>query len=174
MIRFKRSIDIRAEPHAVFELVIDLQRRLDLNTDIKVIRVVKETDGPVDVDTIFHIQLTSQGQPIKYRCRCTAFEAGRLFETVSLTDRPFGMRVTLEPIPEGTRLTQEEWLTVEYEKLSQAEDKSVLGELAGSLASGLSGHTSEDQRFHNAKLEAQLSQELKQWLKKTKASLENH
>lgn len=173
MIRFKRSIDIHAEPHAVFELVINLEQRLDLNADIKVIRVEKETDGPVDVDTIFHIQLASQGQHVKYRCRCTAFEPGRLFETVSLADRPFGMCVTLEPIPEGTRLTQEEWLTVEYEKSSQPEAKTVLGKLADSLADGLSGRTLEDQRIHNAELEAQLSHQLEQWLQKTKAYLEN-
>ncbi len=173
MIRFKRSVDIQATIEAVFALVTDLEQRLALNQDIKDIRVEKESGGPIGVDTIFRLQFTSQGQPIDYRCRCTAFEPGRLFETTSLTDRPFGMRVIVEPTPQGSRLTQEEWLTIEYEKPSRPESKSVLGKLTDSLADGLTGHTLEDQRIHNAGLEKQLSQQLEQWLQKTKGYLED-
>ena len=36
-----------------------------------------------------------------------------------------------------------------------------------------SGRTLEDQRIHNAELEKQLSQQLEQWLQKTKEYLEN-
>lgn len=161
-----------AEPQTVFRLVIDLERRIRLSPNVEVISVQKETEGPVGVGTEFHLRLSSKGQPVEYRCRCTAFEPGRKMETESLTERPFGMRVIVEPIPDGTRLTQEEWLGVEYQKPPRPEAKTMLGKLANALADGLSGHTVEDKRYQNAAFEQELGAQLEQWLQATKAYLE--
>ncbi len=94
-------------------------------------------------------------------------------ETVSLTEQPFGMRVMVEPMPGGTRLTQQEWLGVKYQKPSRPEARSVLGKLANALADGLSGHTVQDKQYHNATLEQELGVQLEQWLQATRAYLEN-
>jgi len=173
MIRFSRSIDIKAPPESVFQLVMDLEKRIRLSPNVDVISVRKETAGPVGVGTEFHLHLSSQGQPVEYRCRCTAFEPGRKMETVSLTEQPFGMRVMVEPMPGGTRLTQQEWLGVKYQKPSRPEARSVLGKLANALADGLSGHTVQDKQYHNATLEQELGVQLEQWLQATRAYLEN-
>ena len=174
VIRGRRSIDIQASPDAVFALVLDLKRRLGLLPDAKVIGVKQETPGPIGLDTVFHIQLRTQDQPIDYRCRCSAFEPGHVFETTSRTDLPFGMRVTVEPTPDGSRLIQEEWLTVEYEKPDRPQSKAGFGKLLDALADGLSGRTLEDQRYHNATLEEDIGRRLEQWLKVTKKHLEDH
>ncbi len=173
MIRFSRSVDIKAPPETVFQLAVDLEKRIRLSPNVDVISVHKETEGPVGVGTAFHLRLSSQGQPVEYRCRCIAFEPERKMETESLTEQPFGMRVIVKPIPGGTRLTQEEWLGIKYEKPSRPEAKTPLGKMINALADGLSGHTVQDKLYHNATLEKELGAQLEQWLQATKAYLEN-
>lgn len=171
-IRLKRSVDIQVPPETVFQLVMDLEKRIRLNPNVDEVSVEPENKGPVRVGTVFHVRLKSHGQIIDYRCRLSALEPGRLLEITSLTGRPFGMRVRVEPVPGGARLTHEEWLAFEYEEPPRSEAGSVLGKLAQVLANGLSGQAAEDRLYQTARFEEELDLQLKQWLKATKADLE--
>ena len=172
-IRLKRSVDIQAPPKTVFQLIMDLEKRIRLNPNVDEVSVELESEGPPQVGTVFHVRLKSRGQIIDYRCRLSALEPGHLLEITSLSGRPFGMRVRVKPIPGGTRLTHEEWLALEYQEPPPSGAKSVLGKLAQILANGLSGQAAEERLYQTAKFEEDLDLQLKQWLEATKAYLEN-
>lgn len=172
MVRIKRSVDIRTSPQRVFELVLDLARRLRLNPKVESAEVVRETSGPIGVGTVFRVRAKMDGRDVEYRARCTAFDPGRLFETTSLTDPPFGMRVTVESIAKGTRLTQEEWIEPRIVQDPLPRAKGLLGKLAAELAQGLTGRTAEDRRFQEQALKIDLGADLDAWLKATKKHLE--
>ncbi len=108
MLRIQASVDIQVEPAAVFALVTDVARKARLEPNASALAVGQETEGPVDVGTVFHYRLAIEGKIADYRTRCVAFKPGRMMETVSDSDPPFRIRVTVEPVPGGARLTQEE------------------------------------------------------------------
>ena len=62
MVRVKASLDIQADPEAVFSLVTDVARKARLGPHAAVIGVSKETAGPVGVGTVFHYCLSIEGK----------------------------------------------------------------------------------------------------------------
>jgi len=72
----------------------------------------------VDVGIVFRYRLAIEGNIADYRSRCVAFDAGRIMETVSDSNPPFRIRVTVEPIPGGARLTQEESFSLPVPRVS--------------------------------------------------------
>ncbi len=109
MVTISASVDIAASPKAVFDLVTDVSRRARLNPRVGVLGIAKITPGPVRLGTRFRYRVAVDGHIVEHACECVAFEPGRLMETVSDTKPPFRVRVTVEPIPGGARLTQEEF-----------------------------------------------------------------
>lgn len=108
MVRVSHTVDIRARPEAVFDLVCDVARRARLDPNATALGVAKETPGPVRVGTVFYYRLVIEGKIAEYRSRCIAIEPDRLLVTQSDTQPPFQVRITVEPVPGGARLTQEE------------------------------------------------------------------
>src|SRR3970040_2292236 len=105
---FAAAVWIRAEPDRVFALVSDLRRKATLNPNIEVIRVELESDEPIREGSVFYHRFQKGRQIVEYRSRCVRFVPPRLFESRGQTDPPFEVRVTVEPAPEGCRLTQQE------------------------------------------------------------------
>ncbi|MDH3672296.1 MAG: SRPBCC family protein [Gammaproteobacteria bacterium] len=175
MVRFHRSIVIRADADRVFALVTDVARKARLNPGAEAIRVEQETPGPVGAGTAFRFVLRHGGRVIDYRSRCVAFEAVRATETVSDTDPPFSVRVSVEPTPGGTRLTQEEWFDTNPPRPPRVERKGLVGlltDLAASILGDTDARPRQVTRAHEAQVEAQLGAQLHEWLEAIKAHLE--
>ncbi len=175
MVRFKRAIVIGADADKVFALVTDVARKARLNPGAEVIRVEQETPGPVDLGTVFRFVLRHGGRVIDYRSRCVAFEAGRAMETVSDTDPPFSVRVSVAPTPEGTRLTQEEWFDFNAPRAPRREYEGLMG-LLTNVAAAIFGNADARRqpvtRADETQVEAQLGAQLQEWLEAIKACLE--
>lgn len=159
----------------MFALVADIARKAQLNPGTEVIRVEQETDGPVSEQTVFHLVLRHGAQIIDYRSRCVAFEAGHMMETVSFTKPSFSVRVTVEPDPNGARLTQEEWFDLKPPPRSRSSRQGLMG-LLTNLAAGIFGGPASPRealrQVDEAKIQAQLETRLARWLQAIKAHLE--
>lgn len=178
LLTFSASVQVRAEPAVVFALVSDPPRKAALNPNVQVIRVEHEGDGPVAEGSIFYHRLQKGQRIFEYRSRCLRIVRPRLFESRAETDPPFEVRVTVEPTPEGCRLTQEEMLEVTPELLDALEPVSAGGqafrEAVGLLAlfPGLRLLAAEFRRRQRERLASRLTAELEAWLDAIRAHVE--
>lgn len=175
MVRFRKSVTIEADPGTVFSLVTDVAHKASLNPNAEIIHVEQETDGRVGEQTVFHYTLRQGGQVIDYRTRCVAFESDRMMETVSLTEPSFGVRVTVQPHPEGTCLTQEEWFVLRPPpRPPRVPRKGPMG-LLMNLAIGVFGDPEQNATpAEEAQMAAQLETRLGNWLQAIKRHLEDN
>jgi Polyketide cyclase / dehydrase and lipid transport len=118
---FSAAVDIHAAPAQVFAVVSDLRRKAPLNPNIQVIRVELEGEEPVREGSVFYHRFHRGARIMEYRSRCVRLVAPWLVENRSETDPPFIVRVTVEPIPTGCRLTQQEEAEVTPELLDAIE-----------------------------------------------------
>ena len=118
---FSAAVEIRAAPAQVFAVVSDLRRKAPLNPNIQVIRVELEGEEPVREGSVFYHRFHRGARIMEYRSRCVRLVAPWLVENRSETDPPFIVRVTVEPIPTGCRLTQQEEAEVTPELLDAIE-----------------------------------------------------
>jgi Polyketide cyclase / dehydrase and lipid transport len=118
---FSAAVEIRAAPAEVFAVVSDLRRKAPLNPNIQVIRVELEGEEPVWEGSVFYHRFHRGARIMEYRSRCVRLVAPWLVENRSETDPPFIVRVTVEPIPTGCRLIQQEEAEVTPELLDALE-----------------------------------------------------
>ena len=114
-------MEIHAGTTDVFAVVSDLRRKARLNPNIEVIRVELEGGEPVREGSVFFHRFQKGRRIVEYRSRCVRCVPPRLFESRGETDPPFDVRVTVEPTPEGCRLTQQEVLEAPPEALDALE-----------------------------------------------------
>ena len=175
---FSASVWIRAEPARVFALISDPPSKAALNPNAQVIRVEQETAGPVREGSVFYHRLQKGQRIFEYRSRCLRMVPPTLFESQAETDPPFEVRVTVEPTPEGCRLTQQETLEVGPELLDALEPVSAEGQavrdVLGLLAffPGLAPLGSEVRRGQRERVAQRFTGELQAWLEAIKAHLE--
>ncbi|MBI3016239.1 MAG: SRPBCC family protein [Candidatus Tectomicrobia bacterium] len=117
IIRIAESVEIAAPPSAVFALVSDPLAKARLNPFVQVIRIEREDPGPLCEGRITFLRLQKGTRIFEYRTRCRALEPDRLLENQAELPTLFRVRVELEPIPGGTRLTQREECEVRVEML---------------------------------------------------------
>lgn len=175
MVDVKHSVEINSEPETVFSLVTDIPRKARLDPNAKVLGVVQETEGPVAIGTTFHYRLVVEGRIADYRSRCTAFEPGKLIETVSDSDPPFTVRVTVEPLSNGARLTQKESFTVQRIHLRLPTADGWRGKLLRVLFGNRDAIQQDPSasRDEEARMEAKLKIRLEKWLEAIKLELES-
>jgi len=177
-ITISASVQVRAGPEEVFALVSDPPRKVRLNPNVRVLRVELEGGGRVGEGAVFYHRLAKGTRLIEYRSRCVRYAPPRLFEIRGETDPPFEVRVTVEPIPEGCRLTQEERLEVTPSLLDALEPAEAEGrpfwEALGLLAlfPGSRRLASELRVHQRDRLARRLTRELQAWLDAIKAHLE--
>lgn len=175
---FSATVWVRAEPDRVFALVSEPPWKAALNPNVKVIRVEQESEGPVREGTVFYHRLQKGQRLFEYRSRCLRIAPPRLFESRGETDPPFEVRVTVEPTPGGSRLTQQETLEVRPQLLDALEPASTrertLREMVALLSffPGLHSLGSELRRWQREQLARRLTAELQAWLQAIKAHLE--
>lgn len=174
MVRVKASLDIQVDPEAVFSLVTDVARKARLGPHAAVIGVSKETAGPVGVGTVFHYCLSIEGKIADYRTRCVAFEPGRMMETVSDTRPPFKVRVTVEPVPGGARLTQEEAFSLPVLHMPVPGTKGWWGKVLHFIFGDADAivQSRESAAAEDAAMQAKLEPKLADWLERIKTHLE--
>jgi polyketide cyclase/dehydrase/lipid transport protein len=117
ILRMEASVEIDASPAEVFAFVTDAEAKARLNPFVQVIRIERETPGPLREDSIIYFRLQKGKRIFEYRTRCRRFEADRLIENQAELPTLFRVRVEVEPIPGGTRLTQQEECEVTLEIL---------------------------------------------------------
>ena len=166
---FSASVEIRAEAALVFALVSDLRRKARLNPNIRVIRVELEGEEPVREGSVFYHRFQRGTRIVEYRSRCVRCIPPRLFESRGETDLPFEVRVIVEPVPGGCRLTQEETLEVTPDLIDAMEPppgaqtfRDVMRLLP--LFPGARPLESEIRAFQGARLRRKLTAELETWL----------
>ena len=174
MVHVKETIDIKAEPAQVFALVTDVARKAEIDPNTRVLGVSQETESPVGLGTVFHYRLVIEGKIADYHSTCTAFESGRMIETVSDSQPPFKIRVTVEPTTDGCRLTQEESFSLPVIRVPVPQARGWLGNcfrlLFGDkefLMQGPEVVTREE-----ARIQQRLQTRLARWLAAIKASIE--
>ena len=166
---FSASVEIRAEAALVFALVSDLRRKARLNPNIRVIRVELEGEEPVREGSVFYHRFQRETRIMEYRSRCVRCIPPRLFESRGETDPPFEVRVIVEPVPGGCRLTQEETLEVTPDLIDAMEPppgaqtfRDVMRLLP--LFPGARPLESEIRALQRARLRRKLTAELETWL----------
>lgn len=175
---FSASVEIRAGPGQVFDLVSDLRQKAALNSHVKVIRVEIEEGESIRPGTVFRSRLQKGRRIFEYRSRCVRMERPYLLETRSDTDPPFQVRVILEPTLEGCRLTQEETLEVTPELLNALEPVSAEGRTFRDVMEllaffpGLRHLGLELQTYQRERLARRLTAELQAWLDAIKGHIE--
>ena len=176
---FSASVVVRAEPARVFALISDPPRKAALNPNVQVIRVEQESEGPVREGSVFYHRLQKGQRIFEYRSRCLRMVPPAHVESRAETDPPFEVRVTVEPTPEGCRLTQRETLEVGPELLDALEPVSAGGQavrdVLGVLAffPGLGSLGSEVRRGQRERVAQRLTGELQDWLQAIKRHLES-
>ncbi len=174
---FSASVEVRAGPDRVFALVSDPPRKAALNPNVQVIRVEQESEGPVREGSVFYHRLQKGQRIFEYRSRCLRIVPPRLFESRAETDPPFEVRVTLEAVPGGCRLTQQETLEVTPELLDAVDPVSggrTFRDAVGLLAlfPGLRRLGSELGAHQRARVARRLTVGLQAWLEAIKRHLE--
>jgi Polyketide cyclase / dehydrase and lipid transport len=175
---FSATVEIKAEPEEVFAVVSDLRRKARLNPNIQVIRVELEGEEPVREGSVFYHRFQRGMRVLEYRSRCVRLVFPRLFETRSETDPPFEVRVTVDPTPDGCRVTQEETAEVTAELLDAFEPAptkppsfpDILTLFA--LFPNVRSLGSEIRAFQRERVIRKLTGELQSWLDAIRAHLE--
>lgn len=117
IVRVEVSVEITAPPSTVFAFVSDADAKARLNPFVQVIRIERETPGPLREGSLTYFRLRKGKRIFEYRTRCCRFEAGRLLENQAELPTLFQVRVEVDPIPGGTRLTQQEECEITLEML---------------------------------------------------------
>jgi hypothetical protein len=107
-IRISAAVEIEAHPAAVFALVSDANSKAELNPFIRVIRIEREDHGSLREGSVTFYRMQKGGHIFEYRMRCVRFELGRLIESKAELPNLFTVRVQVEAVPGGSRLTQSE------------------------------------------------------------------
>ncbi len=175
MVDVEHSVEINADPESVFSLVTDIPRKAQLDPNAKVLGVVQETEGPVAIGTKFHYRLVVEGKIAEYRSQCIAFEPGRLLETVSDSDPPFTVRVTVAPSSNGARLTQKESFTAQRIHIPLPTADGWRGKLLRVLFGNRDAIQQDPNasRDEEARMEAKIKWRLEKWLEAIKQELES-
>jgi hypothetical protein len=108
MVRVAESVEIAAPPAQVFALVSDAAAKAGLNPFIQVIRVEREDPGPQREGSTTFLRLQKGTRIFEYRTRCRRLVPGRIIENQAELPTLLRVRVEVEPIPGGSRLTQHE------------------------------------------------------------------
>jgi hypothetical protein len=108
IVKVAMSVDIAAAPSAVFALASDAEAKARLNPAVHVIRIERETPGPLREGSVTFFRVQKGKRIFEYRTRCRQFEADRLLENQADLPTLFRVRVELQAIPGGTRFTQQE------------------------------------------------------------------
>ncbi len=172
------SVKVRVEAAEAFAVVSDLRRKARLNPNIEVIRVELEGGEPVREGSVFYHRFRKGSRIVEYRSRCVRFEPQRLFVTRGETAPPFEVRVTVEPGPEGCRLTQEETVEATPALLDALEPELAAGTGLGEMLRWLlyfpgGRRLGAELRAHQRdRLVRRLEQELTRWLEAIREHLE--
>ncbi len=175
MVDVEYSVEIESDPETVFALVTDIPRKARLDPNAKVLGVVQETEGPVAVGTTFHYRLVVAGKIADYHSQCTAFVPGQMIETLSDSDPPFTVRVTVTPSARGALLTQTESFTMQRIHIQLPKADGWRGRLLR-LMFGNRDAIQQDPdatRDDEARMEAKLTERLEKWLEAIKQELES-
>ena len=175
---FSASLPVCAPAAEVFAVVSDLRRKARLNPNIRVIRVELEGGEPVREGSVFYHRFQKGKRILEYRSRCVRCEPPRLFETRGLADSLFEVRVTVEPLTEGCRLTQEETVEVTPEGLDVLDPAPVSGQTFGDAMKLLMLFPSarplgaELRAHQRERVARRLAGELESWLDEIRQHLE--
>ncbi len=108
IVRVEATMEIGAPARAVFGLVSDPLARAKLNPFTQVIRIEREDAGPLREGSVTFMRLQKGRRIFEYRTRCVHLEPGRVVESQAELPTLFRVRLEVEPVPRGTRLTQRE------------------------------------------------------------------
>ncbi len=108
IVRVMAAVEIGAPVPPVFALVSDPPAKARLNPFLQDIRIEREDPGPLREGSVTFLRLQKGTRIFEYRTRCIRLEPDRLLENQAELPTLFRVRVEVQPIPGGTRLTQRE------------------------------------------------------------------
>ncbi|HLI51840.1 MAG TPA: SRPBCC family protein [Thermomicrobiaceae bacterium] len=103
MIHIEGEISIRRPVEEVFDCVVD--ERNEPNFNAQIVRVEKTSTGPVGPGTQFQAETKTMGGTATMTIEITAYERPyRFASSTHLSSMDIRGTLTLDPIPEGTRM----------------------------------------------------------------------
>ncbi len=181
IVQIDGSVDIAAAPAIVFELMGDPLARGRLNPFVQVIRIEREDPGPLREGSVTFLRLQKGKRIFEYRTRCRQLEPGRLLESQAELPTLFRVRVEVDAIPGGTRLTQREECEITSAMLDglpvppRAERAWRAIKLLNLMAPSLARETfAVILRERADVLRVVMQRELRGWLQAIKRHLETH
>ncbi|UCE88653.1 MAG: SRPBCC family protein [Pseudomonadota bacterium] len=174
MVSVKASVDIQADPAAVFDLMTDVPRKAKLDRSVHVIGIARETPGPIREGTVFHYRLVIEDKMADYRNTVIAFEPGRLMVTRSDSNPHFEISIVVEPIEGGARVTQEERFTLTAMAMPIPTAQGIFGGFMRLLFGGAEKieQDAEDLAAEEEEMATKLQPRLEAWLQSIKKHLE--
>ena len=179
IVQVAASLDIAAPPASVFRFLCDADAKARLNPSVQVIRIERETPGPLHVGSITFFRVQKGRRIFEYRMRCVRFEPDRLIESTADLPTLFTVRVGVEGGPNGSRLTQTERCEIAPEMLEglpgsrRAELAWKLVKILAMVAPELAHETCTLVFRRRAdSLRDGMQRELLEWLRAIKAHLE--
>ncbi len=118
-ISVRASIAIAVSPAMVFAFVSDAPAKARLNPAVQVIRIERESPGPLRKGTITFFRLQKGKRIFEFRSRCLRCEPDRLIESQADLPTLFRVRLSVEPAGGGACLTQQEQFEVTPEMVER-------------------------------------------------------
>jgi hypothetical protein len=172
-------VEIAAPSSRVFALVSDPLAKAMLNPYTQVIRIEREEPGPIREGSVTFYRLHKGTRIFEYRTRCVRLEPDRLVETRADLPSLSMVRVEVEPLPGGSRLTQREECEITAAMLDglpvprRAEHAWRAIKMLGLLAPSLARETyAVILRERADALRVVMERELMGWLQAIKSHLE--
>ena len=104
MLDVTQTLEISCPPEEVYRLITDVEATPEWSSAI--VRIVRQGDGPLKVGDTFTEEATLMGRTIRTDKAITELEPGQSYaEEATGGIMPHAVRMTLEPVRGGTRLT---------------------------------------------------------------------
>lgn len=176
MHRITESIDLKLPAEDVFAFLKDIESRLRLNPFYRVLSFEKLTEGDVGVGTRFRIVLMSGERRSEYISEVVEFVENKKIVTRDAKGR-LRLALTLDQIPDGTRLTHDEEFVIPAELLypeekEQPDSPLWLKVIRGIIAIERVRFTDTERDRKVEEIKNILNSNLRMWLSKIKGRLE--
>lgn len=180
MPRLIESVEIRAPVEKVFCLLVDIRKRLELNSGWKVVGVEQITMGEPGEGAKFRVKLQVGQNIVEYITQWRKYVKNRRIVSKTLTGHEAKVALSVEEIPGGTRLTHEEVFELPALQEEKSSENASLGrkmldslikfELMSYRTAGFLHF--ENIRSQESEITEMLRGNLKAWLKNIKSYLE--
>jgi uncharacterized protein YndB with AHSA1/START domain len=168
------SVDIARPPAMVFDYLRDIETRLRLNPSYHLTGFEWVPPGPPGPGSRYHVHARVGESNLDYLCEVIELVEGERLATRGV-DSGMMVRLTLDPIPGGCRLTHEEGFQVPEEALQPppGSGRALMANLLVALFGQREVSVLKAEREKHVQVTvAELEQRLRRWLERVRQDIE--